>query len=397
MTMTASVKQFGLTLEHDIDEQYQYTPGEIINGKVSLEISLRASIRRISINIRGEGVVAWEDQTYGSFKASEEYINHTHVVEESTRPDPIILDKGHHDFGFEYRLPENLPSSFIGKFGSVTYVFKATAIGDRPGDTNIISEPFLILRDLPLPERCRHGASASVEKRIWKKLSSGKIKLSANVNRMGGTQGEDLFINAEVANKSPARVTAMQTAIIMNTLYHAQNRDIPFRQIVNKRRDEYELTRGDGRRWQNVRLSIPPYIPETRLEYCDIIEVSYTLQFRIEISGGKEMKIEFPFFVGSTKEGYEAVSANKANIMNRQWTLSSKELQMGQDNAHSAPDYDQEDREWFHEDVPELRPEASNVVNPLFEDHDRKIPNQNIEDFQPTLDELPEVIENTKL
>ncbi|OWF34579.1 arrestin domain-containing protein 4-like [Mizuhopecten yessoensis] len=306
-----------------------------------------------------------------------------------------MLEKGNHQFDFEYRLPDNLPSSFIGKFGSVTYVFKASAYGDRPGDTSLISEPFLILRSLPLPERFRHGASAKLEKRIWKKLSSGKVKLSASINRVGGTQGEDLFINAEVANRSPARITAMQTSIIMNTLYHAQNRAIPFRQIVNKRRDEYELLRGDGRRWQNVRLSIPPYIPETRLEYCDIIEVSYTLQFRIEIAGGKEMKIEFPFMVGSMQEGHEIVSRNKNSIMNRQWTLSSKELQMGP-ARDPAPDYGH-DGDWYHENVPELRPEDSKVTNPLFQDHDKKITHKNIENFQPTLDELPEVIENTKL
>ncbi|XP_060079036.1 arrestin domain-containing protein 4-like [Ylistrum balloti] len=394
--MGSSVLHFGLDLEHDIDEQYQYTPGEVVKGNVNMEINGQTAIRRISINIRGEGVVAWEDQVNGQFKASEEYINATHIVEESRDKEPIMLDKGSHSFDFEYRLPDNLPSSFIGKFGSVTYVFKACATGDRPGDTSIISEPFLILRSLPLPEQFRQGASAKIEKRIWRKLTCGKVRLEASVNRLGGTQGEDLFINAQVANRSPARITAMQTSIIMNTLYHAQNRAIPFRQIVNKRRDEYELLRGDGRRWQNVRLSIPPYIPETRLEFCDIIEVSYTLQFRIEIAGGKELKLEFPFMVGSMQDGHEIVSRNKNQIMNRQWTLSSKLLQMGPDHGLPEQDYDQ-DREWYHENVPELRPEDSKVMNPLYQDQDKKIPNKTIENFQPTLDELPEVIENTKL
>ncbi|XP_033732301.1 arrestin domain-containing protein 4-like [Pecten maximus] len=394
--MGSSVLDFGLSLEHDIDEQYQYTPGEIVKGTINIETNGRTSIRKISINIRGEGVVAWEDQVNGSFKANEEYINATHIVEESRNPEPIILEKGTHQFEFEYRLPDNLPSSFIGKFGSVTYVFKACANGDRPGETSIISEPFLILRNWPLPEQFRQGASAKIEKRIWRKLTCGKVKLSANINRLGGTQGEDLYINAEVANRSPARIIAMQTSLIMNTLYLAQNRAIPFRQIVNKRRDEYELLRGDGRRWQNVRLSIPPYIPETRLEFCDIIEVSYTLQFRIEIAGGKELKIEFPFMVGSMQDGHETTSRNKNEIMNRQWTLSSKELQMGPQSDHPEPDYDQ-DRDWYHQNVPELRPEDSKVMNPLFQDQEKKITHKNIENFQPTLDELPEVIENTKL
>ena len=62
------------------------------------------------------------------------------------------LGTGRHKFPFEYTLPETLPSSFIGRYGSVTYVIKATLKEQRrfsPG-TTITSEPFLVLRKLDI-------------------------------------------------------------------------------------------------------------------------------------------------------------------------------------------------------------------------------------------------------
>lgn len=55
----------------------------------------------------------------------------------------------------EYRLPETLPSSFIGKFGSITFVVKATLKEDKKFglSTMITSEPFLVLRRLDISQQ----------------------------------------------------------------------------------------------------------------------------------------------------------------------------------------------------------------------------------------------------
>ena len=59
-----------------------------------------------------------------------------------------------------------------------------------------------------------------------------------------------------------------------------------------------------GRRWKGVRLTIPPYIPESRLDGCDIIDIKYELIFKADISGGNEIKIVIPIVVG-TMQGHE--------------------------------------------------------------------------------------------
>lgn len=360
--MGTAIEQLDVTLEHDIDEQYQYQPGEILRGHVTVTTSRQTFITRIYISITGQGVVAWEDNQYGSFSANEEYINAIHSVEDRRSKDPLVLVKGEHKFPFEYQLPGNLPSSFIGKFGSVTYVLKAIVNGEK-NETNITSEPFLVIRSASIPENCREAQTRRMEKRFWNLCSSGKLEMAITIDKTGACPGEDVFIQAEIANKSPIYVTAVQASIIMNTLYHAKKKLIPFRQIVNKRRDEEEMGKGQGRKWHNVRLTIPPYIPETKLEYCDIIEISYTFQFRMELSGGKELKVEIPLIIGSVPKGLEV--PDKANPrVNKQWGSP------GDSNGHHPPldiDYGHEANEWHHGIVPELRPFDTEMKNPIFD------------------------------
>ncbi|KAK3087408.1 hypothetical protein FSP39_005527 [Pinctada imbricata] len=362
--MGSSVEELSISLEHDIDEQYQYQPGEIVRGNIHVKTNRRTVVRTISISVHGQGVVAWEDPDYGSFNADEEYINASQIVRQHSKHDPLVIDKGFHTFPFDYQLPTNLPSSFIGKFGSVTYVLKAVIQGERPGETSITSEPFLVLRRAPLPEKSRQSAGANTEKRFWSKLRSGKIKVQIEVSKLGATPGEDIIICAEVANKSPVRVTAVQACLLMNSLYHAKQRAIPFRQIVNKRRDEYELLRGDGRRWQNVRLTVPPYIPETALEFCDIIEITYFLQFRVETSGGKEIRLELPILIGSRPAGLElpANGHEGGNSYNRQWNTMTKDFPFQKELPPQIP----EQPTWHDGLIPEMRGKDSTMVNPLF-------------------------------
>lgn len=373
--MGTAIESLEVTLEHDIDEQYQYQPCEILRGYVSVATIRKTFITKIYISITGQGVVAWEDPQFGSFNASEEYINVKHTVEDRGLSDPLVLDKGSHRFSFEYQLPDNLPSSFIGKFGSVTYVLKAIVNGEK-GETNITSEPFLVIRKAELPEKSRSSESRSQEQRFWSLCSTGKIKFDVTIDKTGACPGEDVFIQSEVANKSPLRVTAVQASIIMNTLYHAKKKLIPFRQIVNKRRDEQEMTNGDGRKWQNVRLTIPPYIPESKLEYCDIIEISYSFQFRVEISGGKELRAEIPLLIGSVPKGLE-IPVKMNPLHNKQWGSPG---QVVEEHNHYN-DFQTEATEWSRGIVPELEPFDSTKINPLFDTKD-----------------LPEeIIETTKL
>ncbi|WAR30563.1 ARD17-like protein [Mya arenaria] len=201
----SSVESVDIELEHDIDEQYQYQPGEIIRGKI----------------------------------------------------DVSYLDTGYHRLPFEYQLPDNIPSSFIGKFGSVTYILKAIVQGERNSQPSIATEPFLVARKFILPDDMSQPQSFEESKTFFAMCSWGKLTINMQLSKMGYVPGEDICLQAEVKNRSPLRVTAIQGSLIMNSSYLAQKQRQLFKQIVNKRRDDFELEEGEDRRWQHVRIGVP--------------------------------------------------------------------------------------------------------------------------------------------
>nr|XP_022323897.1 arrestin domain-containing protein 4-like [Crassostrea virginica]XP_022323898.1 arrestin domain-containing protein 4-like [Crassostrea virginica]XP_022323899.1 arrestin domain-containing protein 4-like [Crassostrea virginica]XP_022323900.1 arrestin domain-containing protein 4-like [Crassostrea virginica]XP_022323901.1 arrestin domain-containing protein 4-like [Crassostrea virginica] len=385
--MGSAVDNLSIYLEHDIDEQYQYQPGEIVRGHLDVTLTRPLTIRTISISVYGQGAVACEDRELGSLHAHEEYINASKQISHGSEH----YNKGQHRFPFDYLLPNNLPSSFIGKYGSVTYVLKAVIHGERPGETSITSEPFLVLRRTMLPEQCNKTVGTSAQKRVWAMCDSGKLKVSVELNKVGFCPGEDIFISAKIGNKTPLKVTAVQASLIMDSVYHAKQQKIPFHQIVNKRRDMYELESGEGRRWQNVRLTVPPYIPESGLENCDIIGISYKFQFRVELLGGKEVRMELPVLVGTHHMGLDIPENAKLDNgrYNNEW--STRHFPGRTDEIGNG--FEREPEKW-EGGVPELRPVDSTMINPLFQ---RQTSTHHERPKKISTEEMPEIMENTKL
>ena len=304
------IERFEILLEHDIDEQYQYEPGETLRGSVVLVLNEPIKVKAIQVQIKGESTVSWEEETGrdnpAQFKAAETYIDVSQNLLVAHTGNLITLDPGSHRYPMEYALPDTIPSSFIGKFGSITYVLKATLKEDKKFglSTMITSEPFLVLRRMDISQE--HKLQMAREERVDKSFSGalafcsrGKVTCTFRVNKTGHIPGEDIFMDAEITNQSPRTVEAVEASIIMHSTFHARSKKKYSKQIVNKKRDDWEVTEGEGRRWKGVRLTIPPYIPESRLDGCDIIDIKYDLEFRIEISSKSQIIIIIPITIGT--------------------------------------------------------------------------------------------------
>ncbi|KAL8569594.1 hypothetical protein ACOMHN_044732 [Nucella lapillus] len=373
---SSSVEELSIALEHDIDEQYQYQPGEVIRGHVRIKVARPTAIRTVTLRVVGEATVSWKEEGEGTIhQAEESYLDASKLVLDTRDSQPRNLDPGYHEFSFEYLLPENLPSSYIGKFGNVTYTMKATVTGVKSIDTAITSEPFLILRRSVVPEDVIQSVTMSLDKRMWGSCTFGKVSAKVTLEAKGGVPGEDLFMHVEIKNHSQRTVTAMQASLVMLSSYHAQKNTTFFRQVVSKKRDEFDVGHNLGRRWNFVRLSIPLYIPETHLEHCDIIEIDYIFQFRVEISGGAELKVEVPFLVGSHMPGQDGhrkgqQQDSEAAAINRQWTVRAKgfPLQDLEGGDQGSGDLGEPPWSWSAgSGAPELRgPDRAVMNNPLF-------------------------------
>jgi len=70
----------------------------------------------------------------------------------------------------------------------------------------------------------------------------------------------------------------LQVSLVLNSTFHAKNRRRHYTQVVNKKSDTVEVDSGETRSWNSLRIGVPPYIPESRLDGCDMIDIAYELQ-----------------------------------------------------------------------------------------------------------------------
>ena len=277
-------------------------------------------------------------------------------------------------------------------------------MGANSRDTAISSEPFLVLRRQHIPVLAQQPLSMTASRRMLCSCSFGKLDIRVTLDRGGGVPGEDVFLQAELKNQSGHTVTAMQASLIMTTVFRAQSRSTEFRQVVSKKRDEMDVSRGEGRRWTHVRLLLPPYVPESKLEFCDIIELDYVFQFRVEMTGGSEVRLEAPFWVGAQPQGLEVPNNEQAGRrIHKGWTVRGSQALLfpdggpgdgengagdsGGQQPHVEHDYDEG---WGITLVPELRNASEVVTNPLYQ-HQQNHVTKGARDIP------EELLENTKL
>jgi len=75
----------------------------------------------------------------------------------------------------------------------------------------------------------------------------------------------------------------LQVSLVLNSTFHARNRRRHYTQVVTKKSDTTEVEPGETRSWTSVRIGVPPYIPESRLDGCDMIDIAYELQVGAKI------------------------------------------------------------------------------------------------------------------
>jgi hypothetical protein len=339
--MTSAIKKFEIHLEHDIDEQYQYEPGEQVRGEVLLSTTEELRVCSVQVQVRGEATVSWDDEVSGDqFSAKETYIDttvelpltadvggpasgqrktSTSGTAAGTKANQVVaFGKGDHTFPLEISLPSTLPSSFIGKFGSITYVLKATIREDKLMGlgTTITSEPFLVLRHLDIQddEKLQKPATTQLSRRVAGRcflVCSGLVEAHFTIDKTGLLPGDEVVINGQIDNSSRRLVKSVQASLLLNSTFHAKNKVREHSQVVTKKSDSCEVEDGDTRQWTNVRLAIPPYIPESRLDGCDMIDIAYEMQFRVELDGNDDLIGSIPITIGTVYDERRAAARRK--------------------------------------------------------------------------------------
>ncbi|KAM4629580.1 arrestin domain-containing protein 2 isoform 2-T2 [Polymixia lowei] len=292
-----------LVLDLDGPDDAVYSSGEVVSGRVVLQ--LRRETRLCSLKVLGRGVATahWlENRSVGMNSVYNDYTSkityfrkRQHLIRDNG--ELTLLPAGRHEFPFSFQLPEEtLVTSFEGKHGSIRYWVKVKL--HRPWATvKKIKKEFTVIEPIDINTPTLLAPQAGTKDkmaRIWYH-NFGQVSVTAKIDRKGYTPGEVIPVFAEFDNSTSrsvvpkAYITQTQTFIARGTM--KQKRSVVATlsgDVVGARRRET---------WHGRAIKIPPVGPS--ILQCRIIKVEYTLRVCVDVPGTSKLCLELPLVMGT--------------------------------------------------------------------------------------------------
>ena len=321
---TSPVMKFDISLQYEGDSGDDigcYQPGDQLSGDVVVVVNSPIRVSSLVVELRGEASVAWKTDEYGNkcrsdlrsavtgrrrpprescsrwYQASELYIDERQEMLLDT--DDSVLQPGEHRFPLSFQLSRSLPTSFHGKFGGVSYVLRASFVDETSTSARhlaaaryVVSEPFFVRRPSRPPPSQVKPVSVKLSRRLFAAApficASGLLCVDFTV--VGGTvyyPGDDIHVAVQLTNDSPRVVIDVVLTLVQLCEFRSQTSRRRCGALVSRRcAVDCRLAPtgyADCARCTHFRLSVPPDLPESRLDGCDVIDVGYELRFAVEV------------------------------------------------------------------------------------------------------------------
>ncbi|KAF4083460.1 hypothetical protein AMELA_G00141580 [Ameiurus melas] len=289
----------------DADCPPVFSSGDVVSGRVVLELSAEARVQSVKLHAEGYAKVHWtESRSAGSSTAytqnysdEVEYLNRREVLLQADNGEPTKLPPGRHEYPFSFQLPEEtLVTSFEGKHGSIRYWVKVKL--HRPWfPVKKIKKEFTVIEPIDINTPSLLAPQAGTKEkmaRMWYR-NFGQVSVTAKIDRKGYTPGEVIPVFAEFDNSTSrsvvpkAYITQTQTFIARGTMKQKQAVVATLcGDVVGARRRET---------WHGRAIKIPPVGPS--ILQCRIIKVEYMLRVCVDIPGTSKLSLELPLVMGT--------------------------------------------------------------------------------------------------
>ncbi|XP_053558911.1 LOW QUALITY PROTEIN: arrestin domain-containing protein 2 [Bombina bombina] len=299
------VKKFLIVLDSpELDTPPVYSSGDIVSGKVLLELVTETKVESVKLHAGGHAKVQWtESRSAGSSTAytqnysdEVEYINLRETLLQTDNGALTVLPAGRHEFPFTFQLPEALVTSFEGKHGSVRYWVKAKL--HRPWSTvKKTKKEFTVIEPIDINTPDLLAPQAGPREKIahaWY-CNLGQVNVTVKIDRKGYTPGEVIPIFAEIDNCT-TRTIIPKAAIIQSQTFIARGTVKQKKTVVATLVGDSVLA-GKRESWHGRALKIPPLGPS--ILQCRIIRVEYSLKVCVEIPGSSKLLLELPLVIGT--------------------------------------------------------------------------------------------------
>ncbi|XP_075300077.1 arrestin domain-containing protein 2 isoform X2 [Opisthocomus hoazin] len=279
-----------------------YGSGELLHGRVRLELRGALRLRALEVCARGRAVVHWlESRSVGLNAVYRDYTAYQTFLYRrcqliADNGEVTVLQAGRHEFPFTFQLPESLATSFEGKHGSVRYWVKAKL--HRPWSTvKKVKKEFTVIEpiDINTPALLAPQAGAKEKlARAWY-CNRGQVSVTAKIDRKGYTPGEVIPIFAEIDNCT-SRAVVPKAAIVQTQTFIARGTKKQKKSVVTSIVGD-SIAAGKREVWHGRALKIPPVGPS--ILQCRIIQVEYSLKVCVDIPGTSKLLLELPLVIGT--------------------------------------------------------------------------------------------------
>lgn len=271
-----------------------------------------SQIRYISAIFKGEADVKWrQSKTNRSdgelkheevdYKGHEDYFEATYFLIGGVSQE-FRLPPGEHVYNFSTTLPPYIPPSFESKDGHIRYTLKVKVHGPHDSDHEIGSI-FTVLSHVDLNKdlTLKEPASRMGEKTLCCLCcASGPLTLVASVPSTGFVCGQDIPITVEIENGTNKKVKDVICSLIQSVCFTAGTPEIMTKTTTDTIKSIiFEPVDVHDSKTLMKKLKIPT-LPPSKLDYCDIIDIKYSLDIEAVISGPHiNLHVSIPITLGT--------------------------------------------------------------------------------------------------
>ncbi|XP_055641430.1 arrestin domain-containing protein 4-like isoform X2 [Toxorhynchites rutilus septentrionalis] len=260
----------------------------------------------IYAKIEGSTVVRWnERRPHGHRHRPRQFSNrqdHFNILTQfitAGNGDPTEIAEGRHVYRFSCPLPDTLPTSFEGSYGSIRYTI--TTVVERPSNQNsTFREALTVLRHVNLNNdpSLRKPKKLELSKSFgWWIFKSDPLNIAVEIPFTGYVPGQYIPVAVRWNNNSSAYISGIRIKLFKNEVYFATD---PYEKQRTNSQCVVKIENRDEQKQEQASFQRNLLIPSTPpTSSSNLITIAYELAVYIHISTGEIPEFNVPITVGT--------------------------------------------------------------------------------------------------
>ncbi|XP_017861361.1 PREDICTED: arrestin domain-containing protein 17 isoform X1 [Drosophila arizonae] len=325
-------------ISFDNNPQGVYYAGQELSGVVDLSVDATKRIKGIHVTVSGYAKIRWikkgypRDSERAMCRAYRSYLSsRSYVLGSCAGNSCIDWLAGEYSYTFHVILPDNLPTSFDGKYGQIHYEIITTI--ERSGRyPKVFKLPFTVIQPLDLNADAIYKVPLEIldRKRFWSFCCpTGPLTVKFSTPYCGYAPGQKIHFVLYINNESSIDITECEVKLKQEVSYESHDPQheyrydkhlIALKQFGNVLRWSRKVYRGY--------LDLPS-IPPTSVKPTCPISVNYSIKIIVNPTEFHwKLKLKIPLTIGSIPimDGPDALL--RFNRQQQQHQVVSQHFQM---------------------------------------------------------------------